>query len=59
MNLDHSYAVSVEWTGNRGTGTSAYKAYGRENLITAPGKHAIEGSSDRVFHGNVERWNPE
>jgi organic hydroperoxide reductase OsmC/OhrA len=59
MNLDHSYAVSVEWTGNRGTGTSAYKSYGRENIITAEGKHAIEGSSDRVFHGNVERWNPE
>ena len=59
MNLDHSYAVSVEWTGNRGTGTSSYKAYGREHVITASGKHAIEGSSDRVFHGNVERWNPE
>jgi organic hydroperoxide reductase OsmC/OhrA len=59
MNLDHSYAVSVEWTGNRGTGTSAYKAYGREHVITAAGKHSIEGSSDKAFHGNVERWNPE
>ena len=59
MKSDHSYAVSVEWTGNRGTGTSSYKAYGRDLLITASGKHAIEGSSDRTFHGDADRWNPE
>ena len=28
-------------------------------MVEAEGKHAIEGSSDRVFHGNAERWNPE
>jgi organic hydroperoxide reductase OsmC/OhrA len=59
MNLEHHYATSIEWTGNRGAGTADYKSYGRETVITAVGKHAIDGSSDRVFHGNADRWNPE
>ena len=59
MQIQHSYAVAVEWQGNRGTGTSDYRAYGREVLVTAEGKPDIEGSADRAFHGNRERWNPE
>jgi len=57
--MEHSFAVSVEWTGNRGSGTSDYKAFGRDNLLTADGKPAIEGSAARVFHGDASRWNPE
>jgi organic hydroperoxide reductase OsmC/OhrA len=57
--MEHSFAVSVEWTGNRGSGTSDYKAFGRDNLLTAEGKPAIEGSAARVFHGDASRWNPE
>jgi len=58
--MDHHYAVEVEWLGNRGTGTSGYREYSRTNAVTAPGKtHAIEGSADRAFHGEAERWNPE
>ena len=59
MNLDHSYAVSVEWTGNRGTGTSAYRAYSRDLLVSAEGKAPIDGSSDHAFFGDATRWNPE
>jgi organic hydroperoxide reductase OsmC/OhrA len=59
MQTDHHFAVDVEWTGNKGTGTSGYKEYGRENSISAAGKVSIDGSSARVFHGNPERWNPE
>lgn len=59
MNLEHHYAVSLEWTGNRGTGTSGYRAYGRQHTLSAAGKPAIEGSADRTFHGDAERWNPE
>jgi organic hydroperoxide reductase OsmC/OhrA len=59
MNLEHHYATSIEWVGNRGTGTSSYKAYGRQTVITAAGKASIDGSSDRVFHGDADRWNPE
>ena len=59
MNLEHHYAVGIEWAGNRGTGTSGYKDYGRQAVLTAAGKAPIEGSADRVFHGDAERWNPE
>ncbi|TFB93695.1 OsmC family protein [Cryobacterium sp. HLT2-28] len=59
MNGEHRYAVTVAWTGNRGTGTSDYREYGREHTITATGKVPIEASADRSFHGNADRWNPE
>ncbi|HEY2644202.1 MAG TPA: OsmC family protein [Galbitalea sp.] len=59
MEIQHSYGVSVEWLGNRGTGTSDYKSYGRENAISAVGKPSIEGSADRAFRGDTDRWNPE
>ncbi|MCW3474896.1 OsmC family protein [Rhodovastum sp. RN2-1] len=55
----HVYRVSVEWLGNRGVGTVDYASYGRDHLITAPGKPEIAGSSDPAFRGNPQRWNPE
>ncbi len=56
----HSYTTRVEWTGNRGTGTSAYRAYDRAHEIGAGGlKPAIPGSSDPSFNGDPARWNPE
>ncbi|GAA1689292.1 OsmC family protein [Microcella alkalica] len=60
MSAHHSYAIRIEWTGDRGEGTASYRAYGRDHRILADGKsHAIDGSSDRTFHGDAERWNPE
>ena len=57
---EHRYEVEVEWLGDRGEGTSNYRAYGRQHVVRAAGKtHHIDGSSDRVFHGDRERWNPE
>jgi organic hydroperoxide reductase OsmC/OhrA len=56
---EHRYEVSVEWTGNRGSGTADYRAYGREHTISAPGKAAIAGSSDPAFRGDATSWNPE
>ncbi|MCD5347629.1 OsmC family protein [Agromyces sp. H3Y2-19a] len=56
----HEYEVEVEWQGDRGTGTSGYRAYSRRHVVRVAGKeHEIAGSSDRVFHGDAERWNPE
>ncbi len=55
----HSYATHVEWTGNRGTGTSSYGAYGREHVIRMDGKPDIMGSADAAFRGNADRHNPE
>jgi organic hydroperoxide reductase OsmC/OhrA len=60
MSTHHGYAVRIEWTGNRGEGTATYRSYGRDHRILADGKrHVIDGSSDRSFHGDAERWNPE
>ena len=59
MNLDHRYRVRVEWTGNTGSGTSGYRNYGRDNLVSAEGNAPIEGSADTPFRGTPERWNPE
>ncbi|PWB96252.1 OsmC family protein [Salinibacterium hongtaonis] len=59
MNLEHHYAVGLEWTGNRGAGTESYRAYGRDHTVTAQGKPSINGSADRTFHGDADRWNPE
>jgi organic hydroperoxide reductase OsmC/OhrA len=59
VDLKHSYEVAIEWRGNRGTGTSDYKSYGREHVVSAAGKPQIDGSADRAFRGDVDRWNPE
>ncbi|MRW86288.1 OsmC family peroxiredoxin [Pseudoduganella sp. FT26W] len=55
----HHYQVDVEWTGNRGSGTSGYRDYDRNHTISADGKPAIPGSSDPAFRGDAARWNPE
>jgi organic hydroperoxide reductase OsmC/OhrA len=59
MKLEHRYEIDVQWTGNRGEGTSGYKSYGRDHTVSAEGKHSIEGSADRAFFGDTDRWNPE
>lgn len=59
MKIDHDYAVSVEWTGNRGAGTQSYRSYGRDHLIRAEGNADLLGSADRTFHGDRGHWNPE
>jgi organic hydroperoxide reductase OsmC/OhrA len=71
----HSYDVTVAWTGNRGSGTSGYREYGRDNEVTVSGTgggegggeggggadrpQPIAGSSDSAFRGDPGRWNPE
>lgn len=55
----HRYAVEIEWTGNRGTGTSGYRAYGRDHVVRAAGVPDLLASADSTFHGDRERWNPE
>lgn len=55
----HHYAVRTVWTGNRGSGTSGYGAYGRDHELFAGDKPVIPGSADRAFRGDPKRWNPE
>lgn len=59
MKKQHTYALSVRWTGNLGPGTSGYRDYARDHVIEAPGKPAISGSSDPAFRGDASRYNPE
>ena len=55
----HEYKVTVTWTGNTGSGTSAYNEYSRAFELEAEGKHGSAGSSDPAFRGDDGRWNPE
>ena len=59
MNKEHHYALSIEWTGNLGTGTSDYRAYTRNHLVSADNKPNILASSDPHFRGDKTRYNPE
>ncbi len=56
---EHQYRLSVEWTGNQGSGTSNYRAFGRDHVVRAEGKPEIVGSSDPSFRGDPGRWNSE
>jgi organic hydroperoxide reductase OsmC/OhrA len=59
VKLEHHFAVGLDWTGNRGSGTSGDREYGRDHVLHTEGKHDIAGSSDRAFFGDTDRWNPE
>lgn len=57
---EHRYETNLEWEGNKGEGTSGYRAYGREYEINVTGKaQPIIGSSDPAFLGDPTRYNPE
>jgi organic hydroperoxide reductase OsmC/OhrA len=59
MSKEHYYNVSIEWTGNCGSGTSAYNAYKRDHSISSSGKTIIEASADPAFRGDASKYNPE
>jgi organic hydroperoxide reductase OsmC/OhrA len=53
------YEANITWTGNRGHGTSAYTAYGRNHVVGAAGKPDLPLSADQAFLSNPARHNPE
>src|ERR1700761_6435708 len=55
----HRYDLTMAWTGNRGSGTSGYRDYGRDHTVRADGRPDLAGSSDPTFRGDKTRWNPE
>ncbi len=55
----HTYSISVTWTGNSGSGTSRYNSYARDYTVASAGKPDIAGSSDPAFRGDPKRYNPE
>lgn len=56
---NHNYGLTVNWTGNRGAGTSSPRDYTRDHVVSAPGKPDLAASSDPSFRGDRTRWNPE
>lgn len=59
MNGIHQYKLTVEWTGNNGTGTSNAAAYRRDHTLSADGKEPLPCSSDPAFRGDSSKYNPE
>ncbi|MCP2168498.1 OsmC family protein [Goodfellowiella coeruleoviolacea] len=59
MSAEHSYQVTVRWTGNTGTGTAGYRTYDRSHDVAVAGKPTIRASADPAFRGSPDRWNPE
>ncbi len=59
MKGEHSYKLTVRWTGNTGTGTDSYRSYERSHTISIDGKPDISGSSDPAFRGDKTKHNPE
>ena len=58
-NNQHTYNITNEWTGNKGTGTSAYRAYERSHTILAADRPEILCTSDPAFRGDKTKYNPE
>ena len=56
---EHHYKLTTTWTGNKGTGTSDYRAYERSHTISIDHKTELQGSSDPYFRGDKTRHNPE
>lgn len=59
MSASHEYTTDLVWTGNRGEGTSGYRAYDRAHELSIAGKPVIPGSADPHFRGDASRYNPE
>lgn len=59
MSKEHHYKTTIQWTGNKGTGTSSYRHYERSHTIAVDHKPLLEGSSDPAFRGDRTKHNPE
>jgi organic hydroperoxide reductase OsmC/OhrA len=55
----HHYKTTINWTGNKGLGTTRYEAYSRDYCITIENKPELAGSSDAAFRGDPTKHNPE
>ena len=55
----HQYRTTIEWTGNKGSGTFDYRSYSRSHTIAIEGKPTIQASSDSTFRGERQKHNPE
>jgi len=56
---NHEYTSCIEWTGNTGKGTAAYRAYERTWDIVTPNKPVVHCSNDPQLGGDPTLPNPE
>ncbi len=59
MNKEHSYSITINWTGNRGEGTQSYTGYDRSHSLLIENKENVLCSSDPAFRGDKTKHNPE
>ena len=59
MSKKHDFPAKIVWTGNRGTGTSTYKAYDRTWDMAVEGKAVVHCSNDPLLGGDATKYNPE
>jgi organic hydroperoxide reductase OsmC/OhrA len=59
MGKQHRYQLEIEWTGNRGGGTTSYREYDRDHIIRIQGKNDLPASADPAFRGDPSKYNPE
>ena len=59
MRGQHNYQATIQWTGNKGTGTDNYRNYERSHTIRIANKTEILGSSDPAFRGDKTKHNTE
>src|SRR5690606_4632984 len=59
MRGEHHYEVTVQWTGNTGSGTANHQSYSQDHDVIVQGKPTLQGSADPRFRGRADRWNPE
>lgn len=59
MAEQHDFTSCIEWTGNRGEGTKAYRGYDRTWDIVSPDKPITHCSNDPRLGGDPKLPNPE
>jgi len=59
MHKEHHYTLTINWTGNTGTGTTHATHYERSHILSVAGKPDILCSSDPAFRGDKTKYNPE
>jgi organic hydroperoxide reductase OsmC/OhrA len=59
MPRSHEYRSHLRWTGASQGPTRSYTEYSREYVVEIPGKTALRGSADSIFHGDAAFHNPE
>jgi hypothetical protein len=49
MSKEHHYSATIQWTGNKGEGTTRYDAYERSHTVSINNKPDLQCSSDTPF----------